>query len=731
MFRADSSRVHGLAVLFVAVAFALAPAAARADKARSKQEEQRRKLLEEMGLKKNDAPPVPAAVPVMPEPEAPEEKDKDEKTDGKGSARAGTPSPPAGPSFRRAIHPLLVQSCKACHAPGAAAQATTLLLSGDPAADHPAVRRLVDVRAPAASAILAKASGQKLHGGGAPWPVGGPAYARVLAWVQAGARLDGGARPAASAAVATPAPAPSPAAKPARGKPEPGKPETQVAEAPVAAPTVSETAAPEAPADDRSAPPAPPPDEFSGVVHPLLVRTCGGCHGPVGQAAATRLVLSGEPGADYQKIRPLVDPASPAASPLLVKGRGEMHAGGPVLKSGSAEYGLVADWVAKGAAERAAPPAGAKTAPPATAPAAPVVVVPSAPVPAAMPATPPSPHHPGPGGVGLPFGLMLNGRFDLAYERGNFTGSPFDDGATNALRSYHHFLFLSRESAEDPVGLSLEILSLQFWEVHLRWRSERWPVQVLVSGGKIFVPFGADPLMHQSYGGLAGFDQKILPVIWAQEGGAVHVTVHHRALAITDDLYAVHGYALRTADGVLNLQNDFSPADNVKLGWGNRLGAAFGPLSAWYSLYYNPLGFGRRLFMQAGDVMLWRMRGIPVLGHFSAAAGVLRADVSGGDDQGVGGPGKDYYDFGSYFQVRFHPTDWMYLQYRQGLRTFNNRRGVIVDETRLTSDDASAHNFGVVARWRGITGGLYYFINLEKGPEIPNDFFRLSVTYDF
>jgi hypothetical protein len=535
--------------------------------------------------------------------------------------------------------------------------------------------------------------------------------------------------------------------KPARSKAEPAKPEPQAAEPTAAPPTpVPAAAAPvaaEAPVEDRTAPPAPPPDEFAGVVHPLLVRTCGGCHGPVGPAAATRLVLSGEPAADYAKIRPLVDPASPAASPLLAKGRGELHAGGPVLKAGSPEYGVVADWVAKGAAERA--PA-ASAAPATTGPERPQASglrpqlrsgadLPEArgprPEAPALPPAPPSPHHPGAGGVGLPFGLMLNGRFDLAYERGNFTGSPFDDGATNALRSYHHFLFLSRESAEDPVGVSLEILSLQFWEVHLRWRATHVPLQVVVSGGKIFVPFGADPLMHQSYGGLAGFDQKILPVIWAQEGGAVHLTFHRRELSITDDLYAVHGYALRSVDGVLNLQNDFSPADNVKIGWGNRVGAAWGPLSAWYSLYYNALGFGRWLFMQAGDVMLWRMRGIPVLGHFSAAAGVLRADVSGGDDQGAGGPGKDYYDFGSYFQLRFHPTDWLYIQYRQGLRTFNNRRGVVVDETRLTSDDASAHNFGVVARWRGITGGLSYFINLEKGPEIPNDFFRLSVTYDF
>jgi hypothetical protein len=719
MSRASRIRVHASAILVIS--FALAPAAARAEQPRSKQEEQRRKLLEEMGLKKNDVPPAPVPPPsVVPETEAPEET-----SGAKKPSRASGPAAPAGPSFRRAIHPLLVQTCKPCHATGAAAGATPFILSGDPGPDHAAAKRVVDVHAPAASLMLAKASGQKLHGGGAPWPVGGPVYTRVLAWIQAGARLDGGGPAAAAAPVA--APAPGPTAGPGKAA---RKPEAAPAAPAVAAPAPSAPEGPtttEAPAEERPAPAEAAPDDFAANVHPLLVRTCGGCHGPVGPAAATRLVLSGELAADYAKIRPLVDPAAPAASTLLKKATGEMHAGGPVIKTGSPEYALLLNWVTAGALERPVAAAGvAATGTPATAaaPAAPVVV--AAPAPAA------SPHHPGPGGgVGLPFGLMLNGRFDLAYERGNFTGSPLDDGATNALRSYHHFLFLSRESAEDPVGISLEILSLQFWDVHLRWRSERWPIQVVVSGGKIFVPFGADPLMHQSYGGLAGFDQKILPVIWAQEGGAVHVTFHRRELSITDDIYAVHGYGLRAADSILNLQNDFSPADNVKIGWGNRLGAAWGPVSAWYSLYYNPLGFGRRLFMQAGDVMLWRMRWIPVLGHFSAAAGVLRADVSGGDDQGVGGPGKDYYDFGSYFQLRFHPTDWLYVQYRQGLRTFNNRRGVIVDETRLTSDDASAHNFGVVARWRGITGGLYYFINLEKGPEIPNDFFRASVTYDF
>jgi hypothetical protein len=65
------------------------------------------------------------------------------------------------------------------------------------------------------------------------------------------------------------------------------------------------------------------------------------------------------------------------------------------------------------------------------------------------------------------------------------------------------------------------------------------------------------------------------------------------------------------------------------------------------------------------------------------------------------------------------------------LRTFNNRRGVVVDNSRLTNADASAHNFAVVARCRGLTAGLYYFVNLEKVDEIPNDLLRLVVTYEF
>ena len=325
---------------------------------------------------------------------------------------------------------------------------------------------------------------------------------------------------------------------------------------------------------------------------------------------------------------------------------------------------------------------------------------------------------------------MLNGRFSLDYERRQFSGDPFEAPSVNALRSYHHFLFLSHDTAGDPCGLSVEVLTLQFWEAHCRVPRLPAPVRLTVAGGKIVVPFGADPLYHQSYGGLGGFDQPILPVIWAVEGMAAHLAIERRGFVVTDDVFVVRGYDLAQADSIVNLQNDFSPVDAAKLGWGNRLGASWMFVSAWYSAFYNPLGFGRRLFMQAVDLTVWRPRGIPVAQHFSLGAGLLRAEVSGGGD-GVGGVGLDYYHFGSYLQVRYHATDWLYVQYRQGMRSFNNRRGVIIDNTRLTSADASTHNFAVVARHRGLTVGLYYFINLEKVDEIPNDLFRLSLTYDF
>ena len=390
---------------------------------------------------------------------------------------------------------------------------------------------------------------------------------------------------------------------------------------------------------------------------------------------------------------------------------------GSVFPAGSASLAMLDAWLNAGAPGPAAAPDAAVS----SAPAAP---------PAAEPAKP-----------ALEAGFVwarlpvlgtfrLNGRFDLSLERTGYTSNPFSDKAATGLQSYHHFIFLSRESAEDPITLSAEITSLQFWSAGVRLSRGNWPLQLSANAGKLLVPFGGEPLYHHSYGGTAGFDQRVLPPVFAREGASVSAMARVHNIALTADAYVIAGYRLRSREAVLSLQSDLAPLDNLHLGLGARAGAAYGPLSIWYSAYFNPLGFGRRLFMQAADIALFRPK-LKVLEYFSFGLGVLRADVSGGRAQGYGGPGEDYYHFASYFEVRAYPFEWLYVQYRQGLRTFNNRRGVFIDETRLTQEDSSTHNVGIVARWHGISCGLYQFWNLEKVNETPNDVTRLMVAYDF
>jgi hypothetical protein len=246
------------------------------------------------------------------------------------------------------------------------------------------------------------------------------------------------------------------------------------------------------------------------------------------------------------------------------------------------------------------------------------------------------------------------------------------------------------------------------------------------------VPFGGDPLFHHSYGGLSGFDQKVLPVVWARHGADVQLSYAWPALelSVANEIYAVEGYRLREAEGVLNLQGDLASGP-TQIGFGDRVGLSWGPISLWYSAYYNQLGYGRNLFMQALDISLWRWRGIPVLQDVVLRAGIMRADVSGAEVHGYGGPGKDYYHFAHYLELRYYVFEWLYAQYRTGLRMFDNRREVFGDATRLNELDATSHNLGVVAKYGALRAGLWMFWNLEKNNEQDDDVLRLTVGYDF
>ncbi|HSY39091.1 MAG TPA: hypothetical protein VLA79_06165, partial [Polyangia bacterium] len=565
-------------------------------RAESPQETQRKNILDELGLKKK--PPAPSSgAPPAPIGEPATEEQKPEGPGGKAKS-GGRPSAPGGPSFSRAIYPQFLATCKACHTAGGAAGATPLVLTGDAEADHRVLARFADVHAPEASKLLQKSSGTVLHGGGAPWPTGSGPYERVLAWIRAGARLDHAREEAAAV----------PEAREPERHHEGERRETRTPEvapipppsppAPAAAATVPASALPP-PGMPVAAPGGP---TFVTAVHPILMSVCAVCHRVGGPAAMTRFLLSGDVGKDEAIVRPLIDLRAPESSLLLTKASGQMHAGGAPLPPGDPRRAAIVAWIAG----LATPPQAAAAMP---------IVPGAAAVPASAPtvlvAVPPSPPPPPPPGLALPFGFMLNGRFDLNYERRQFTGNPFDSASVAALRSYHHFLFLSRE-AGDPCGLTVEVLTLLFWEGHCRLPRRLGPVAVTLAAGKIVVPFGADPLFHQSYGGLAGFDQVVLPPVWSIEGVAAHAVLSRRELVLTDDLFVVRGYALAHADSVINLQSDFSPDDDTRLAVGNRIGAAWRGISAWYSAYFNPLGFGRRLFMQAIDLNIWRQRQIPV-----------------------------------------------------------------------------------------------------------------------
>jgi hypothetical protein len=331
----------------------------------------------------------------------------------------------------------------------------------------------------------------------------------------------------------------------------------------------------------------------------------------------------------------------------------------------------------------------------------------------------------------LPAGVRLGGLFDAVYEREGRSGEL--GSGRNALRSYHRFLFLTRQGNDVPIGFNAELLGLHFYELTMRLHRgpARW--RVTAHAGKILVPFGPDPLFHKSYGGLSGADQPLLPVVWSSLGGGLRVSRTWGGLSLADEAYVVQGFDLPARDDMLNLQRDLLAYDGARVAVGNRLAASYGPVSLYYSFFWNPMRFGRQLIMQALDLTLWRPRW-PVLRHFALGMGAVRAFVSADESAGRADavPGAaSYFHFADYVWLRAYGPDWLYLQARSGLATFGNRRGTFYDGSRATASDGSHHNLALVAEHAGAMVSLAYFWNFEKIDERADDRLRLTVTYAF
>ncbi len=680
----------------------------------SREAEKRRAIEKKVGIEPAPKKPTeqPAAAPATAPTPAAAPASPTQQQSGKAT--------PRGPDFDTQVYPVLMAKCGSCHKVGGSGGRSKLILSADVAASFEVARAQVDPSKAATSPLLRRGTGEK-HAKAIASP--SVEYDLFLKWIETGARrgnaaakaaiADGQAKSAAvpQASVAAPVPAVPPA--------------------PVE-PVPAETSAPA----DGSAAVQSAGVFFVPSVHQALVQGCASCHGADGMAASTTYGVDSAPLTHYASARRNVIPGDPDASALVAKARGEGHGAGVILSDGSPELQLLRSWIASGAvAEPSATDSSAAQVQP-TAASRVTADGTQAATASATPGDAPHPHATMRGvggdlrtmfGSGLPLfaGFRLNGRFDLNYERRDYRDQPLFKGGRNAIQVYHNFLFLSWQEKDSPLSFTAELITLQLWELAYRLSPKHWPVRLTAKAGKLLVPFGSDPLYHHNYGGLAAFDQRMLPIIWAREGVQLSTYARVGPFAFNHDLYAVAGHALRQQDAVLNLQSDLAALDDAQIAIGNRLGASYGPASLYYSVYYNDLRFDRRLVLQALDAQLWKLRGVPFLQDFTFSAGAMRADVTGG------GSGRDYYHFASYFMVRYFPVDWLFIQYRQGIQNYDNRRGVIQDDTRWTVADASAHNVGVVARYHGLSFGVFHFWNLERADEVDDDFTRVSLAYEF
>ncbi len=316
-------------------------------------------------------------------------------------------------------------------------------------------------------------------------------------------------------------------------------------------------------------------------------------------------------------------------------------------------------------------------------------------------------------------GFRINGRFDVYYELGGFSADGSGD-PKSSIKNYHHFIFLSRNRQDEWFSLNVELIDQTFYEIGLKL-SDRYQVR----GGKIMVPFGADPLFHKSYGGVSGVDQELLPIVWAEHGAVFEANLYESdTFSIDNEAYVVSGIG-GDADELLDLSRGSAPntiavGDRLRVGYGKFAGAA--------SLYWSPYADDYNMLMWGFDLsagygfLPWRF-----IDRLGVKVGFMRADIQGSTASGLG----DYYHSGNYLQLDYRLPCSMGVRYRTGMVTMENHDGFFFDDDRKDVDDAVAHSFSIWKSYRGLTVTAQYIINIEEAGELDNDVFRITAAFDF
>ena len=317
--------------------------------------------------------------------------------------------------------------------------------------------------------------------------------------------------------------------------------------------------------------------------------------------------------------------------------------------------------------------------------------------------------------------IHLTGRFDLNLEVLN--PNKGDDLRTNHFRNYHNFLFL-KVTPDDKFTLDAEILNLSYYEF-----KAALPHKVLLTAGKIWVPFGATPF-HHYYGSSQGdpFTGLLLPNVWAEFGASVSKNwVNGENLTLDTDTYVMRGFDGRRGE-VLNLANGgsdniFAYGARTRIGWGTKI-------AAWGSILYNTFDDAAedegQLLLWGGDLLLdYGLLDVPLLKDLRFRGAFARAEIQ---DELLVDPKYNedgwYYRYGDYAEVTYRGLKYVHTRVRYGT--------IINFDDSVSNKDS--HNWDLALLTRlgpNLSLLAQYQINMEEVDEIDNDLFRAQLVFDF